>query len=143
MSNSAIFSHGTLLQRETAPSSGVYTTIAEIMDLTPLALSRNTFETTSHNDAEDSYIVGLKRKGEISCKINWIPTDATHSDSTGLIASWRSGALENYRIVWPGSGNGNWQVPAYVIGFQPAAPTEGVLAASLTLKPSGDMVFNA
>jgi hypothetical protein len=141
MSNNAIFSHGTLIQRETAPGSTVYTTIAEIMDLTPPALTRNTFETTSHNDSEDSYIVGLKRKGEITFKVNWIPTDPTHDDSTGLIASWNSGALENYRIVWPGVGNGYWQVPAYVINFQPESPTEGVQAANVTLKPSGDMVF--
>lgn len=142
MSNAAIFSHGVLLKRETTPGSGVFNTIAELVDVQPPELSRNEFETTSHNDPQDSWILGLLRKGELPIKINWVPTDPTHDDSTGLLASFLNASLETYQIIWTGVGSGFWECPCYVKKFKPTVPEEGVLGADVVLRPSGSMTFN-
>lgn len=141
MSNNALPSHGTLIQYEDPAAPGSWITVAELGDLTPLQLSRNTFETTAHNDDEDSFVVGLKRKGDLGFQIRYVPDDPTHNDTTGLLKFWADGTLVNWRVVW--TNGAYWQFPGYVIGFQPSAPLEGLLAAECMVKPSGDMVFSS
>ena len=62
----ALSAQGTLIARAPAATPTVFTTIAELRDITPPPLTRNPIETTSHNEDEESFVVGIKRKGDNS-----------------------------------------------------------------------------
>jgi hypothetical protein len=69
---------GTIIERSFdpnwPPSSPVggavdFIEIGELRDITPPALTRNTIELTNHNDDDDSYIVGIRRHGEMAVNV--------------------------------------------------------------------------
>ncbi len=134
----ALSPHGTLIARETAP--GVFTTIGELGDLTPPALQRPSTEVTPHNDNIDGYVVGVLKRGEVTFPINFIPTDGTHDESTGLIKSMDDSALDGWRITWVDATT--WVFSGYVTNFAPSAPArEGVFSADVTIRPSGGHII--
>ena len=138
MSN-AISSFGTLLQIGDGATTEVFTTIAEVMDISGPGLAQATAEVTSHTSTNRyrEFIATVKDGGEISFDINFVPTDGTHDPTTGLLSVFESGASTNYQIVFPDTGSTTWALPAIVTGFEPAEPVDGALTASLTLKVSG------
>jgi hypothetical protein len=70
--SNGISAHGTIIKRNGTP-------IAELRDITLPALTRKAIETTTHNSDDDSYVVGIRRKGELQFMLNFLPSaDATH-----------------------------------------------------------------
>lgn len=134
----ALSPHGTLIARETSP--GVFVTIGELGDITPPALQRPSTEVTPHNDTIDGYVVGVLRRGEMTFPINFIPSNSTHDETTGLIKAMDSKALDGYRITWVDATT--WIFSGYVTNFQPAAPArEGGFTADVTIRPSGGHII--
>ena len=56
--SNGISAHGTIIKRNGRA-------IAELKDITPPALTRKPIDTTTHNSNDDSYVVGIRRKGEL------------------------------------------------------------------------------
>jgi hypothetical protein len=136
----AISATGTLVDREPAGSPGAWTTIAELQSITPPGYSRNTIDTSAHNDPEDSFIVGMLRKGEMSLRVGYIPGDPTHDDTDGLIAAIRTGQRDRYRIRFPEGSV--WLFSGYVTAFNPgAAELDAPLTADVTIRPTGTMTI--
>jgi hypothetical protein len=133
-----ISSQGTLIARQPL-GVGPFTTIAELGDITPPPLMRNPIETTTHNDPEEQFVVGIRRKGELSFSIFWIPTNATHDHLTGIIQSWRNGDRDVWRITYPDGAQ--WLFSGYVTNVGPAAPVDDALTADITIRPTGLMSF--
>ena len=134
----ALSSHGTLIAREVSP--GNFTTIGELGDITPPALTRPSTEVTPQNDKIDGYVVGVLKRGEMTFPINFVPTDGSHDEATGLIKAMDSKALDGYRITWVDATT--WIFSGYVKNFQPAAPArEGGLTADVTIRPSGGHII--
>jgi hypothetical protein len=133
-----ISSQGTLIARQ-VQGVGPFTTIAELSDITPPPLSRNPIETTTHNDPEEQFVVGIRRKGELGFSIFWIPTNATHDHLSGLIHSWRNGYRDVWRITFPDGAQ--WLFSGYVSNVGPAAPVDDALTADITIRPTGLMSF--
>jgi hypothetical protein len=133
-----ISAQGTLIARQ-VQGAGPFTTIAELSDITPPPLSRNPIETTTHNDPEEQFVVGIRRKGEMAFSIFWIPTNATHDHLTGLIHSWRNGFRDVWRITYPDGAQ--WLFSGYVTNVGPAAPIDDALTADITIRPTGLMTF--
>jgi hypothetical protein len=134
----ALSSHGTLIAREI--SAGNFVTIGELGDITPPGLTRPSTEVTPQNDKIDAYVVGVLKRGEMTFPINFVPTDGTHDEATGLIKAMDSKALDGYRITWVDSTT--WIFSGYVTNFQPAAPArEGGLTADVTIRPSGGHII--
>ncbi len=119
----------------------VFTDIAELAsDLTGPGLTRETFETTSHDSTGgyNTYGAGPKDLGEFSFEINYIPNEATHKDATGgLLNLFESGALTNFQLTFPDSVPTKWVIPVIVTGFEPVSRLKDKLGASVTLKGSG------
>jgi hypothetical protein len=136
----AISATGTLLDREPAGSPGAWVTIAELQSITAPGYSRNTIDTSSHNDPEDSFIVGMLRKTELSLRIGYIPSDPTHDDATGLIKSIRMGQRDRWRVRYPDGSV--WLFSGYVTAFTPgAADLDATLTADVTVRPTGNMTI--
>ena len=131
--SNGISAHGTIIKRNGTP-------IAELRDITPPPLSRNPIETTTHNSDDDSYVVGIRRKGELQFEVNWLPSDeATHDAEEGLLDAWATGSKDSYEILFPDGAY--WLLSGFVTNIAPKAPVDGAQSASISIRPSGGQVF--
>lgn len=133
LESNGISAHGTIITR-----NGIE--IAELRDITPPPLSRKPIETSTHNSSDDSYVPGSRRKGELGFLVNFLPgAEATHDSATGLIKAWNDGSKDRYNILYPDGSD--WMFSGFVSNIAPKAPVEGVLEASISIRPSGGHVF--
>jgi len=131
--SNGISAHGTIIKRNG-------TAIAELRDITPPPLSRNPIETTTHNSDDDSYVVGIRRKGELQFNVNFLPSgDATHDANTGLLDAWATGSKDQYDIEFPDGAN--WMFSGFVSNIAPKNPVDGGFEASISIRPSGGQIF--
>jgi len=135
---SAISAQGTLIARQ-VQGSGAFTTVAELRDITPPPLTRNPIETTNHNEVEESFVVGIRRKGELTFQIGFVPSLATHNPTAGLVHSWINGYRDVWRITFPDAST--WTFSGYVSNISPSAPVDDGLVADITVRPTGLMSF--
>jgi len=135
MSN-AIAAIGTLLKIGDGGSPETFTTVAEVTDISGPSLSMDTMEVTSHSttNAFKEYLGSLLDAGEVSFSMNFIPTNATQSYTTGLIKDWYNRTRRHFQLVFPDVGATTWAFTALVTKFEPKAPVDAQLSADVTLK---------
>ncbi len=103
MPSSAFWAYGSALQLGDGATPEVFTSIAEITELEIFNLSRDSIDVTSH-DSADGYkekIPGMRDAGSLSIKANWLPTNATHDATTGLLSTFNDDLNHNWKIVLP------------------------------------------
>jgi predicted secreted protein len=129
---------GTTLGRESDMTPGTYISVASITALSPPGISRNSIDVTAHDSTDGwmEFIPGLKDGGEVSFDINYQPD--VHD---ALLDDLDSAATQNWRVTFPDGTQ--WDFAAFLTGFEPDAPYDDKLAASLTLKVSGKPVFGS
>ena len=131
--SSAISAHGTLVKRNG-------TAVGELRDITMPALTRNTFDTSNQTDSDDSYVVGIRRKGDLSFSINFLPSgETTHGATSGLIKSWTDGSKDLWQGVYPDGAT--WSCSGYTTSIAPKAPVDGELSADITVKLTNAFIF--
>lgn len=131
--SNGISAHGTIIKRNN-------TAIAELKDITPPPLSRNPIETSTHNSDDDSYVVGIRRKGELQFQMNFLPSgEATHDANTGLLDAWATGSKDKYEILFPDGAI--WMFSGFVTNIAPTQPVDGAQEASVSIRPSGGQVI--
>ncbi len=137
MATSAISSHGTLLKIGDGGGGGEsFSTIAEVMDITGPGLEVATEETTNHDSSGwREFTPTLKGAGEVTFDINYY--SATTQDQ--LETDMGNLTKRNFQLVMPlpASGTDTRAFAAYVTAFEPSAPVEGILRASVTLQITG------
>ena len=127
--SNGISAHGTIIKR-----NGV--AIAELRDITVPALTRKALETTTHNSSDDSYVVGIRRKGDLSFVVNWLPSgEVTHGSVSGVLNAWATGSKDLYEIDF--ADGAVWQFSGFVSNIASKAPVDGVFEATITVRPSG------
>lgn len=132
--SNGVSAHGTVVKRNG-------TTIGELKDITPPALTRNSIETTMQNSNDDSYVVGLRRRGELQFMINFLPDDdATHDGATGLIKAWTDGSKDLYEIAF--ADGARWFFSGFVTNIAPTAPVDGALEANVSIRPTNGMILD-
>lgn len=138
MSSSAVHAQGTLLQRSTDGGSN-YTTIAEITDHN-IDFSGDELDTSNHQTTVKfrEKLIGLLDLG-VSFDVNYLPNNATHDESTGLMYDYLNKTLRYFKLIHV-SGVGNKQIifTARVSGISVPIPVDGKLTGSITLSNSGD-----
>lgn len=129
---------GTKLERETA-TPGTYAAIAQILSVTPPQYSRDTHETTTADvtDGYKTFIGGLKDAGEVSMEIEYDPD--THNT---LIDDLDEAGTYNYRVVLPWGTIDTCTFAAVMTAFNPQAPAEDKLTATVNFKVSGKPVWS-
>jgi predicted secreted protein len=135
----ALASYSTLLKIGDGGGPEAFTTIAEVKDISGPALALATEDVTSHSSsgAWREFIATLKDAGEVTFTVNFIPTTATQSYTSGLLRDYNNRTKRNFQLVFPDGGSTTWAFPAYVTGFEPDESVEGVLEASISLKIAG------
>lgn len=126
---------------DAVPLGGVvaFVDIAELGDLTLPALMRNQIETTTHNQQDDRWIVGIRRSGDLGMALNLSPKDPTHDHLTGLIKKWKDGTRNIYRVMFPDTSY--WIFSGFITSIDPSAPVDDKLSADVTIKPTGGRIF--
>lgn len=140
MSDSALGSHGTLIARAPAASPGTFTTIGELLDVTPPELMRNSFDATAQADNIDGFVMGVLRRGELTFSINFLPANATHDQLTGLYASIIAKTKDGFKVTYPDATT--WVVSGFVSKISPKDPLDNVRTADVGVRPSGLMIIN-
>lgn len=131
--SSAISAHGTLVKRNG-------TAIAELRDIVPPPLTRKAIETTMHNSSDDSFVVGIRRKGEMTFTLGFLPSgEATHNNLTGLLKAWTDGSKDRYDVVYPDGAI--WIFSGYVTNVAVKAPTDDGLTADVSIRPTNGHIF--
>lgn len=130
---------GTLFKRGTG-SPLVFTTIGEIFNVGGPSLSREALDATAHGDADKEFIGGLRDGGEVNLEMHFDPADA---GDQALLADMQEDSPGDYQIVFPDSATTTFQFAALVTAFEVQAPVDGKLTASVTLKVSGAVDFDA
>ena len=135
----ALAGYGVLLKIGDGGGSETFTTIAEVRDIEGPELELEAKEVTSHDSPGGwrEYIGTLLTGGEVSFDLNFIPTNATHSYSAGLIKDLVNRTKRNFKLVFPDGGSTTWTFAALVKGFKPSAAVEDELAAEATLQVTG------
>lgn len=133
LESNAISAHGTTISRNGDE-------IAELRDITPPPLTRNTIETSTQNSSDDSYVVGMRRKGELSFNLGFLPSgEATHNSLAGLVKAWHDGSKDLYLLRFPDGAT--WQFSGFVTSIAPSAPVDGGLEAAVNIRPSGGHIL--
>ena len=133
--SNGISAHGTIIRR-----NGV--DINELKDITMPPLSRKPIDTTTQNSDDDSYVVGIRRKGELQFTVNWLPSgDTTHDATSGLLEAWASGSKDRYDVLGPEADAWQWIFSGFVSNIAPKAPVDGVQEATITIRPSGGQIM--
>ena len=120
--------------------AGAYVTIADVLDISGPSLARDALDVTSHDATEGwrDFIYGLKDAGEVTFDVLFDPTEPTHKNAQGglLFELAQGTAAQQFQITWP-DGTTTWTFNGLVTGFEPGAPVEDKLTASVTIKISG------
>lgn len=129
---------GVRLLREETPGAGDYMAIANISSLDGPGISREEIDVTAHDspDQWEEIIFGIKRSGEVSIDVNWHPSQHSY-----LLDDFNSPDPRGYRIVWPDPDQTTWDFQAGLTGYEPSAPHDDKLEASVTFKLSGPPDF--
>ena len=134
MATQAVSSHGTLLKLGDGADPEVFTTIAEVKDISGPEMSLNMEDATSHDSGGwREEIATLLEAGDISFDINYT-ADTTHE--TLQTAQYNRERL-SFQIVFPMDTPITKEFSGYVTGFGFGAPVEGILTASVTIRVSG------
>ena len=116
------------------------TTIANVTNISGPGLSVDTEDVTAHDStgAWEEVVATIVRSGEIKLEINYDPSEATHKYAVnGLLYDLANKTdVTTYTLVFPGPITWSF-AHAFVTGFEPGAPHEGKLTATVTIKPSG------
>lgn len=134
----AIFGKGTLIQRETAPASGTYVTVAEAKSISGPTFEAEEVDVTNHDSPGDfrEFIRGLVDPGELTFEINYQPDNAEHQQ---LFDDLKNGTKRNYKILWSQMTPTQYQMDfeAFVRSMPITNPVDNVLSAEVTLRVTG------
>lgn len=133
---SGINAYGTVIARGNGAGPEVFAPIANCAAIKPPGTSRNTIDVTAHDSPDGwmEFIGGLKDGGEFSTDVNYNPD--VHDT---LLADYADDQPINYKLTFPTGAV--WAFAALLTGFEPDAPVDGKLAASIKWKVSGKPTF--
>ena len=132
----AISGYGTLLK------AGA-TTIAEVTDISGPSIKLDTQDVTTYVSpgAFREKLATLLDAGDVKFTISFLPTDATHNYTAGLLHNMVTKALITYSLVFPNTGATTWTFTAYVAGFDLKTPVDNRIQADITLTITGMPTF--
>ena len=127
-------SHGTLL------AIAGFGTIAEVGDIKGPELSRDDIDATTHDSPADyeETIMGLKKSGNVTFKVNWNPSDPTHAGTGSLWDLYDSSDVPSPFTITTPRGD-VIAFDASVAGIGPDFPVNGLISADITLKVTGQV----
>lgn len=117
-----------------------FTTVAQVRTIGGPSLTAETIDVSTHDGAGyREFVASLIDPGEVTLEIVWDPDAATHDSMfDDLVAR----TLRNVQIVWPDATSTTWSFAGQFTRFEPSAPVDGDLSASVTYKVSGAITIS-
>ncbi len=141
MSTNAMTGYGAKFEVETAANSNVFFEMPEVTSLSPPSDSVDVIDVT-HTGSPNStreFIQGLTDPGEASLGCNFIPGTNAATNGDAFVRAWRiSREVRTCRITFP--NNVVWEFDAFVTGWEPDAPFDDKMTATLTVKVTATVV---
>ena len=137
-------SHGTLLKMGALGGGGPYTAVAELVDSAGPSIEQTIHDAPSQATTWMKKVAGMMKAKETTFDINLIPKDATHDKTTGLLSLLGLMQVTGWQILYNDAGAGTaskWEFDAYLSGYDPDNPVDGILKASVTLTINGEPTF--
>lgn len=124
---------GTELRRGDGGDPEAFVAIANVESIDGPGLEREELDVTAHDSPGQwrEFVGGLKDAGEVTFDINYDPRE--HDT---LTADFDDDDPRNYELAFPVGDP--WELAAILTGFEPGAPHDDKLTASITLKLTGD-----
>ena len=138
MGADAISAQGTLIARQVL-GAGSFTTIGELHSITVAAVMRNEIDMTAHNDSEETFVMGIRRKQSMTFEIGFVPTLGSHDHRTGLLKAIEDNSRDVYRVTYPEGSTVMFS--GYVSQLAVKAPVDGALTADVTIRPTGHSTY--
>jgi len=128
----------------TDTTAGVaYAAIAAIKSISGPGLKMDTEDVTSHDSTGgwEQSVGTVLREGSVGMELVYDPAENTHDATAigGLAYLLKNKYTRGYKIIWPDTTI--WYFPAYVESFEPSAPVDGALTASVSLRISGKPIL--
>lgn len=142
--SSAISGFGTALKIGDGGGTEVFTTIAEVRNVSGPTQSLNTFDVT-HQSSPGGVMeraAGLLDPGQVTFEVNWLPSDATQSASAGLERDMNNKTRRNFKVVFPNASSTTCTFPAFVTAVSPTAPLNDAMRANVTLQIAGQITWS-
>jgi len=136
--SSAFWAYGAKIKLGDGAGSETFAEIAEVIDITPPAMSRDAIQVTNQQSTSGWHekIPGWRDGSEVTFNCNWLPTDTTHDNVTGMLETFNDDVLHNWQILLP-DGVTLISFAGFLTGFEPDLPLEEQGQLSLTLTVSG------
>jgi len=136
MTTAAKIGHGTLFQRGDSASPEVFTTVAEVINISGPTRAFDIIDATSQESAGATreFIAGLIDPGEYTIELGFIPGNTTHTDVRNDHINRTN---RNYRITHPDSPVSTETFACFVSGFELNAPIGELRTATITVKVTG------
>lgn len=125
-------------------ASADYTTLAEVVDISGPSFSQSVFDAPSQEVTWQKRVAGIVSAGEVSFGLNFIPKEATHDDSTGVLSRLGSMTDGAFRLRFNDAGTGTrseWRFSGYLTGFEHDLPVDGIAQANVTIQINGQPTF--
>jgi predicted secreted protein len=137
-----ISAFGTTLKIGDGASPEVFSDIAEVTNISGPGMSMDTIDVTNHGSAGGwkEYAGGLLDGGEVKLELNFLPADTSQKLLATTLAARTK---KNFKLEFPDTANTTWSFSAFVTNFEPSAPVDGKLGASVTLKITGQPALSA
>lgn len=131
----AVFGKGTLIQRGDGGSPEVFTTIPEVRSIEGPGGPADVLDVTTHSTAGffREKLSGLIDAGALAFQINYVPNNAQHNGTTGLLADWKNRTARNYKLIFPNVGATTFLFRGQITNFSIGAPVDNVLVCDVTI----------
>lgn len=128
-----------------ATPTEAFTAVAEIKDIDGPNLTRDSIETTSQDSTDGwrEYIPGWRDGDTITVQANWLPSDATHDGTTGMLSHFNDDDNHNYQIVTPTAVNKTIAFAGHITGMPISIPMENQGQIEFQIKISGAVNISA
>src|ERR1051325_6029666 len=117
-----------------------FTSVAELRSIPFPQLQGSRLDVTTHDSPGfvRQFVSGLDDLPAVQFDINWLPTAASHDESTGLLSVQRSKAIRVFKVTLPTAVSPTkvFTFSAQVLQFNPSVPVDNVLQAQVQLQPN-------
>lgn len=123
--------------------AGTYRNVAHVKALKGPGITVDVTDVTAHDSpqAYEELVATIIRTGEMTVDIWYDPGEVTIKYVNGLLGKMAAKTLEGFKILFNNdtveASRTTWIFNAWITGFEPDAPHDGALAASMKLKISG------
>jgi predicted secreted protein len=142
--SNAWWAYGSTFKLGDGASPEVFTAVAEVRDIPGPNLTRDSIEVTNQ-DSDDGwreYIPGWRDGDSVTIQANWLPSNATQDDSTGMLSHFEDDDNHNYQIVTPTAIGITIEFAGHITGMPLNLPLTEQAQVEFTVKISGAVTIS-